>query len=146
LNDCLTKHGISAELIDIEITETALLKDTAETHNALIGLSNLNCRLSLDDFGTGFSSISHLRNYPISVVKIDKSLIPEDQTDKKKNALMEGLVSMASILGLQVVAEGIETQYQVSLCQRINIHHVQGYYYSKPLSKQDIERTFLTSL
>jgi EAL domain-containing protein (putative c-di-GMP-specific phosphodiesterase class I) len=73
-------------------------------------------------------------------------LIPEDQTDKKKNALMEGLVSMASILGLEVVAEGIETKYQVSLCQRININHVQGYYYSKPLSKQDIERNFFTSL
>jgi diguanylate cyclase (GGDEF)-like protein len=146
LDDCLIKHSISAELIDIEITETALLKDTVETHNALNGLSNLNCRLSLDDFGTGFSSISHLRNYPISVVKIDKSLIPEDQIDKKKIALMEGLVSMASILGLEVVAEGIETEYQVSLCQRFDIHHVQGYYYSKPLSKQDIERDFLTSL
>jgi EAL domain-containing protein (putative c-di-GMP-specific phosphodiesterase class I) len=80
------------------------------------------------------------------VVKIDKSLIPEDQADKKKIALMEGLVSMASILGLEVIAEGVETHYQVSLCQLFNILHVQGYYYSKPLSKQDIERTFLTSL
>lgn len=143
LSNCLAIHNVPPELIDVEITETALLKDTIETHRALIGLSELNCRLSLDDFGTGFSSISHLRNYPISVVKIDKSLIPEDNTDIKKIALMEGLVSMASILGLDVIAEGVETTYQVSLCQTFNILHVQGYYYSKPLPQQEIEKKFL---
>lgn len=145
LSDCLTRHNVPAGLIDIEITETALLKDTVETQNTLVGLNALNCRLSLDDFGTGYSSISHLRNYPISVVKIDKSLIPQDECDVKKTALMQGLVSMASILGLDVVAEGIETQYQVSLCQAFNILNVQGYYYSVPLPQQDVEAIILSS-
>jgi diguanylate cyclase (GGDEF)-like protein len=144
LSDRLAQYHVPAELIDIEITETALFKDTAETRNTLIGLSKLNCRLSLDDFGTGYSSISHLRNYPISVVKIDKSLIPLDENDVKKIALMEGLVSMASILGLEVVAEGIETQYQVSLCIMFRIQHVQGYYYSKPKNYKDIEEQYLS--
>ena len=146
LSDCLAEYHVPAELIDIEITETALLKDTAETRNTLIGLSQLNCRLSLDDFGTGYSSISHLRNYPISVVKIDKSLIPLDENDVKKIALMEGLVSMASILGLEVVAEGIETEYQVSLCKVFNIQHVQGYYYAKPKDQKDIENQYLDNV
>lgn len=146
LSDCLAEYHVPAELIDIEITETALLKDTAETRNTLIGLSQLNCRLSLDDFGTGYSSISHLRNYPISVVKIDKSLIPLDENDVKKIALMEGLVSMASILGLEVVAEGIETEYQVSLCRVFNIQHVQGYYYAKPKDQKDIEKQYLDNV
>ena len=146
LSDCLAEYHVPAELIDIEITETALLKDTAETRNTLIGLSQLNCRLSLDDFGTGYSSISHLRNYPISVVKIDKSLIPLDENDVKKIALMEGLVSMASILGLEVVAEGIETEYQVSLCKVFNIQHVQGYYYAKPKDQKDIEKQYLDNV
>ena len=145
LSDCLTRHNVPAGLIDIEITETALLKDTVETQNTLVGLNALNCRLSLDDFGTGYSSISHLRNYPIAVVKIDKSLIPLDGCDVKKIALMQGLVSMASILGLDVVAEGIETQYQVSLCQDFNIQNVQGYYYSVPLPQQDVEAIILSS-
>jgi diguanylate cyclase (GGDEF)-like protein len=145
LSDCLTRHNVPAGLIDIEITETALLKDTIETHNTLVGLNALNCRLSLDDFGTGYSSISHLRNYPIAVVKIDKSLIPLDGCDVKKIALMQGLVSMASILGLDVVAEGVETQYQVSLCQDFNIQNVQGYYYSVPLPQQDVEAIILSS-
>lgn len=143
LNDCLMRNNVSAELIDIEITETALLKDTAETHNTLIGINDLNCRLSLDDFGTGFSSISHLRNYPISVVKIDKSLIPKNEHDVKKVSLMEGLVSMASILGLEVIAEGIETQYQASLCKAFSIMHVQGYYYARPQNQKDIEDKYL---
>ncbi|MFT4763273.1 MAG: diguanylate cyclase (GGDEF)-like protein [Oleispira sp.] len=146
LSDCLAKYHVPAELIDIEITETALLKDTAETRNTLIGLSQLNCRLSLDDFGTGYSSISHLRNYPISVVKIDKSLIPLDENDVKKISLMEGLVSMASILGLEVVAEGIETEYQVSLCKIFSIQHVQGYYYAKPKNQKDIEKQYLDNV
>ncbi|CCK74452.1 Response regulator/GGDEF domain protein [Oleispira antarctica RB-8] len=143
--DCLERHNVPAELIDIEITETALLKDTIETHNTLIGLSDLKCRLSLDDFGTGYSSISHLRNYPISVVKIDKSLIPLNDRDIRKIALMKGLVSMASILGLEVIAEGVETKYQVSLCKAFSILHVQGYYYAKPLHQKDIENKYLNN-
>ena len=146
LSDCLARYNVPANLIDIEITETALLKDTIETHNTLVGLSDLNCRLSLDDFGTGYSSISHLRNYPISVVKIDKSLIPLDEGDVRKIALMEGLVSMASILGMEVIAEGIETKYQVSLCRDFSIFHVQGYYYAKPLRPEDIESKYLNQL
>ncbi|WP_250656257.1 putative bifunctional diguanylate cyclase/phosphodiesterase [Alkalimarinus coralli] len=143
LTDCLDRYNVPAELIDIELTETALFKDTPETHNVMVGLSALNCRLSLDDFGTGFSSIAHLRNYPISVVKIDKSLMPENIDDSKNIALIEGLVSMASILGLDVVAEGVETEHQVLLCQQLNIRYVQGYYFSKPLPRQDIEKNFL---
>lgn len=143
VSDCLEKYHVPAELIDIEITETALLKETPETLTTLVGLSELNCRLSLDDFGTGYSSISHLRNYPISVLKIDKSLIPKNAEDIKKIALMESLVSMASILGLEVVAEGIESKYQVSLCKIFRILHVQGYYYAQPKAKKDIESQYL---
>jgi diguanylate cyclase (GGDEF)-like protein len=145
LSDCLIRHNVAAELIEIEVTETALLKDTIETYNTLIGLSYLNCRLSLDDFGTGFSSISHLRNYPISVVKIDKSLMPQDNGNVKNVALIEGLVSMAYILGIMVIAEGVETEYQVSLCKSCNISQVQGYYYARPMQQKDIEDKYLNN-
>ena len=145
LNSSLIKHKVPAELIDIEVTETALLKETEEARNALVAIDQLRCRLSLDDFGTGYSSVSHLRNYPISVMKIDKSLIPVDETDMKNIALVEGLVSMASILGLEIVAEGVETPYQVSLCHLFNITHVQGYFYSKPKRRKDIENEYLNN-
>ena len=145
IQDCLVRYDVAPHLIDIELTETALFKDSHETHAVIMGMSELNCRLSLDDFGTGFSSISHLRNYPISVVKIDKSLMPENSDDVKHIALMKGLVSMASILGLEVVAEGVETLYQVSLCKEFNILNVQGYFYAKPLPVHDIENQFLNT-
>lgn len=145
LNSCLVKYDVSAELIDIEVTETALLKETVEALSALIAINKLKCRLSLDDFGTGYSSVSHLRNYPISVMKIDKSLIPINDADLKNIALVEGLVSMASVLGLEVVAEGVETEYQVSLCNALKITHVQGYYFSKPKCQKDIELQYLNT-
>ena len=146
LGDCLKRHNVAAELIDIELTETALFKDTSETQDVIVGINDLNCRLSLDDFGTGFSSISHLRNYPITVVKIDKSLMPQGKDDLKLIALIESMVSMASILGLDIVAEGVETEYQLMLCRQFNIQHIQGYYFSPPLKQQDIEERYLERL
>ena len=143
LSDCLEKHQVSAKLIEIELTETALFKDTLTSRQVLKIIVDSGCRLSLDDFGTGYSSISHLRNHPISIVKIDRSLMPKNVQDKKRSALVEGLVSMASILGLNVVAEGVETEEHAELCKRLKIQAVQGYYYSRPKSQSDIESEYL---
>lgn len=143
LVDCLSNYNVPANLIEIELTETALFKNTLTSHQVISALTASGCHLSLDDFGTGYSSISHLRNYPISIVKIDKSLMPENQLDAKNSALVEGLVAMATILGLGVVAEGVETQEHVELCQKLNIKRVQGYFYSRPKSSHEIEQMYL---
>lgn len=143
LADCLSKYDVSAHLIEIELTETALLKDSITSRQVLTDIVEGGCHLSLDDFGTGYSSIAHLRNHPISIVKIDKSLMPYDNHDIKRIALVEGLVSMASILGLGVIAEGIETEQHAELCKQLNIGRAQGYYYSRPQSQRYIEETYL---
>lgn len=143
IKDCLKLYDIPPRLIDLEITETALFKDVKRSHRVINELHELGCRISLDDFGTGYSSISHLRNYPISIVKIDKSLMPESDQDTKNINLVESLVSMATILGLDVVAEGVEEEFQKSLCKELNVERIQGYLYSKPLSKLDIEEKYL---
>jgi diguanylate cyclase (GGDEF)-like protein len=140
---CLLKYKVPANLIEIELTETALFKDTLNSRQVIAGLKESGCRLSLDDFGTGYSSIAHLRNYPISIVKIDKSLMPENQQDVKNIALVEGLVAMATILGLDVVAEGLETQIHVDLCKKLNIQRAQGYFYAKPKPQLEIEKDYL---
>lgn len=142
LSACLLKYNVPAQLVEIEITETALFSDTPISHQIINDLNDLGCRLSLDDFGTGYSSISHLQNYPISVVKIDKSLMPTDELRSKNMTLVEGLVAMATILGLDVVAEGIETQKHVDMCVRLNIQRSQGYFYSRPQSRESIEQMF----
>ncbi|MFL0799500.1 MAG: EAL domain-containing protein [Agarilytica sp.] len=143
LDSTMQRYNIDPRLIDIELTETALMKDNETTLSVITGIHNLGVRLSLDDFGTGFSSVSHIRNYPISVVKIDRSLMPENENDKKNSALIEGLEYMASVLGLEVVAEGVETKQQESLCLKLNIPRVQGFFYSKPVSAQVVERDYL---
>ena len=143
LADCLSKYDVSAHLIEIELTETALLKDSITSRQVLTDIVEGGCHLSLDDFGTGYSSIAHLRNHPISIVKIDKSLMPYDNHDIKRIALVEGLVSMASILGLGVIAEGVETEQHAELCKQLNIGRAQGYYYSRPQSQRYIEETYL---
>jgi diguanylate cyclase (GGDEF)-like protein len=144
LNDCLATYKVPAHLIAIELTETVLFKNTLTSREIISALTQSGCQLSLDDFGTGFSSISHLRNYPISTVKIDKSLMPETTQDTKNTALVEGLVAMATILGLNIVAEGVETQEHVDLCKRLKIKSAQGYFYSRPVSGQEIMRTFIS--
>jgi len=143
LVECLLKHKVPAHLVEIELTETVLFKDTLTTRQVISALIESGCRLSLDDFGTGYSSISHLRNHPISIVKIDKSLMPKNVLDIKNIALVEGLVAMTTILGLDVVAEGVETQSHVELCQRLNIKRVQGYFYSRPKPSYEIEKEYL---
>lgn len=143
LSEYLSKHKVPAHLVEIELTETALFKDTLTTRQVISALTESGCRLSLDDFGTGYSSIAHLRNYPISIVKIDKSLMPDNVSDTKNTALVEGLVAMATILGLDIVAEGVETQSHVELCKRLNIKCVQGYFYSRPKPSHEIEKAYI---
>lgn len=142
LVDCISKYNVPAELVEIELTETALFKDTLTSRQVISALTASGFHLSLDDFGTGYSSIAHLRNYPISIVKIDKSLMPETEDDTKNNALVEGLVAMVTVLGLDIIAEGIETQQHVELCKRLNIKRVQGYFYSQPKPVCEIEKEY----
>jgi diguanylate cyclase (GGDEF)-like protein len=143
IEECLSKYGVPAHLIEIELTETALFKDSITSRKVLANITQGGCYLSLDDFGTGYSSIAHLRNHPISIVKIDKSLMPIDIQDIKNIALVTGLVSMASILGLKVIAEGIETEHHADLCKQLKIGRAQGYYYSRPKNQNDIESAYL---
>ena len=133
LEDLFQLYNVSPRCLDIELTETALLEKTTTVNETIYRLNNIGCAISLDDFGTGFSSLSHLQNYPISNLKIDKSLMPQNSLDSKNFTIIEGVVSMARVLGLHIIAEGIETELHLNLCKHLNITSVQGYYYSKPI-------------
>ncbi|PHS18308.1 MAG: GGDEF domain-containing response regulator [Kangiella sp.] len=139
IKECLDKYNVSAENIEFELTETALLDVSEQTVQVIESISALGCKIALDDFGTGYSSISHLHQFPIDTVKIDKSLMPTG-TDKEKNyKLVRGLVAMANSLELNIVAEGVETLEQVEMCQKLNIQCLQGFFLSKPLSVSHID-------
>jgi diguanylate cyclase (GGDEF)-like protein len=139
----LNKYKVSAKHIVLELTETALMNQDAAHTQRIAQLDALGCKLALDDFGTGFSSLSHLLNYPINIVKLDKSLLPSSETETRHLAIVKGLAAMASIIGLHIVAEGVETQFQSDLCEGLHIDELQGYFFEKPLSAFEIEEKWL---
>jgi predicted signal transduction protein with EAL and GGDEF domain len=129
----LDKFGLDPSVLHIEITETAIVA-ARERAIALLGqLRELGVRLALDDFGTGYSSLSYLKNFPIDTVKIDRSFVSEMLTDHTTASIVEAIVSMTRILGLSVVAEGVEDQSQFAFLQRVGCDAVQGFFVSGPV-------------
>lgn len=142
VEECLQKHEIDAGFIEFELTETALLHNPNKKNDIIERLSMLGCRIALDDFGIGFSSVSHLLNFPINTVKIDRTLLPCENNDNKTESLFRGLVAMIHSLGLQIVGEGVENQSHLKLCNELNVHKIQGFLLSKPLPKTEINQTW----
>ncbi|TDF42024.1 GGDEF domain-containing response regulator [Alteromonadaceae bacterium M269] len=139
----LKRHGVSPEHLILEITETALFSRSENAKACLQRLSELGCKIALDDFGTGYSSISHLMNYPINIVKFDKTMLPESNQSDRYTALMRGLSSMVNIIGLDIIAEGVETEFHWSLCEELSIKELQGFYFSKPLLSSELTANWL---
>jgi len=128
----LQENNIKPSNLEIEITEGVLMSGQSYIHEALIEMNQLGIKLSMDDFGTGYSSLSYLREYTFDVLKIDQSFvhgIPENVADCK---LVKATIAMAHSLGLRVIAEGVETQPQLTLLSTLGCDIVQGYYFSKP--------------
>jgi len=144
IQQCLMKYEVSPRNIELELTETALLDDDPnKVHFDIIHqLSNMGFKLALDDFGTGFSSVSHLQRFPITVVKIDKSLMI-DFENAKTNILIRALVLMLKKLDLEIVAEGIETQECFNLCEELAIDRAQGFHLALPVNIPTIEKLFI---
>ncbi len=143
INSCLKRYKVPANLIELELTETALIIEPEKTEKVIQGLSDLGCYISLDDFGTGFSSLSHLHSFPIDIVKIDKSLMPNASSKEKVKQLLAGLVVMIQSLELKIIAEGIETECDLELCKRLKVDKMQGYYFDKALPAKELEDKYL---
>ena len=142
----LGKNGVSAELLEIEITEEYLVEGNfvgSNCHETLKTIDNLGIKMAIDDFGTGYSSLSQLNNLPISTLKIDKSFVDSVPKNKKNVAIVLSIISFANNLGLQVVAEGVETPEQVAFIHDSGCDLIQGYVYSRPVSAREIEELVL---
>ncbi|MGL5530858.1 MAG: EAL domain-containing protein, partial [Culicoidibacterales bacterium] len=121
---------------DLEITETILLEDFDANIAKFAHLKAQGFKISLDDFGTGYSSLNYLANLPLSTVKIDRSFICELTRQAKYQTLVKLIVDAAHALDLEVVAEGVETQAELSILDHMDADYIQGFYFSKPLSEQ----------
>ncbi len=136
----LEKYDISPYEIELEITESILIDDFTEITERLAILRDIGIKISLDDFGTGFSSLSYLIGLPIETLKIDKSFIDTVITDENTRIITESIIYMVKKLGFETIAEGVETEEQFKYLNEISCDIIQGYYLGKPMPAADIEK------
>lgn len=133
-------YDINPKMLELEITESIFIDDFEEVIDKMKSLRMLGVRVSLDDFGTGFSSLSYLKDLPIDTLKIDKSFIDTAIKDRSTNIITESVVNMVKRLGLETVAEGVETQEQYDYLKRIECDNIQGFLTGRPMTRTDIEK------
>ncbi len=141
----VTTTGIEPGRLELEITESLLMRDTDNTIRALKALKSFGVSISIDDFGTGYSSLSYLTRFPIDVLKIDQSFVRDLNIDNDDAAICSAILAMARNLGLKVVAEGVETDDQLSFLRRHGCDQIQGYLFSKPLPAPEFEKLLQSS-
>jgi EAL domain-containing protein (putative c-di-GMP-specific phosphodiesterase class I) len=138
LAEALQQSGIDPASITLEITERVMMENTETVMGILREVKSMGVMLAVDDFGTGFSSLSYLKQFPIDVLKIDRAFVAGLPSDRDDVALVEAIVAMAHSLDLEVVAEGVETSEQCSFLQSLGCDQFQGFYFSRALSYPDL--------
>lgn len=136
----LSDTGIDPQWLEIELTETTLMKQSEHVLSTLTALQKLGVRLSIDDFGTGYSSLAYLKRYPLDKIKIDRSFVKDTPEDADDVSLIKAIIQMAHSLSLRVVGEGVETKAQWDLLKAMGCDLIQGYYLSRPMTAEDALR------
>ncbi|MFV7641969.1 putative bifunctional diguanylate cyclase/phosphodiesterase [Shewanella algae] len=142
----LQQTGLPASLLELELTENALIEEPLELAKVLERIAALGVVFSLDDFGTGFSSLEHIKYFPINVLKIDKSFVASVEQDERGKRLLSALINFANGFNVVSVAEGIETEAQAQFCRERGCNLLQGYLYCRPIQPQDFETQHILPL
>jgi EAL domain-containing protein (putative c-di-GMP-specific phosphodiesterase class I) len=136
-------HNINPAHLELEITESMLFENVNTFIAKMTELRNFGIRFSLDDFGTGYSSLSYLKKLPLNALKIDKSFVNDIETAPNDETIVQTIIKMGQTLGLEVVAEGVETSAQFELLKYHGCKTYQGYLFGKPLPIGDFEAALL---
>ena len=136
----LAETGLEPTHLEIELRETVLVQHSQHALEVLNALKGLQVRLALDDFGTGYSSLSHLKDFPIDILKIDQSFVRDLDGNSGASSIVSAVIGMGKNLGMQVVAEGVESREQLSCLRRLACPHGQGFYLSEPLTAAEFTR------
>ena len=134
----LARHGLSGTVLELELTERVLIDDGANVRAVLARLRALGVSVSLDDFGTGYSSLSYLTQFPLNTLKIDRAFVMDIEHSARSNSLVQAIIAMGHSLGLQLVAEGVETAGQASILARMGCHYLQGFHIARPAAPEQL--------
>ena len=141
--NALSASGLAANRLELEITETVLLDDSAATLAMLHQLRELGVRIAMDDFGTGYSSLSYLQRFPFDKIKIDRSFVKQIGEDRSALNIVRAVTALASGLGMRTTAEGVESQDQLDAITAEGCTEMQGYLFSRPCPAREIEQLFV---
>jgi diguanylate cyclase (GGDEF)-like protein len=137
-SSCMARYGIETSLIEMEITESCMMAEDSTVANELAAIEALGIKLLVDDFGTGYSSLSQLQRLDLDVLKVDKAFTAQLCNGKEGEAFFMAILSMAHVLGMSVVAEGVETEAQLRVLQALSCNEIQGYLISRPVPAEEI--------
>ena len=140
LNDIINNYNIDTRFLEIEVTERVMLKDTNKIISVIKEIKDLGIKVSLDDFGSGYSSLTILKNLPIDTIKLDKLFLDKKDISEKGKIVIESIINMANRLGLEVVAEGVEYFEQAQVLKNLGCEIVQEYLYGRPTNISDFEK------
>lgn len=145
LSGLIQAAAIEPGQLKLEITEGIVIRNVAEITQILIQLKAIGIRLALDDFGTGYSSFGYLKDLPLNIVKLDRALTNQIDTDARAHGIIAAMVAIIHGLGLEIVAEGVETESQLAVLKSLAFDHIQGYLISKPLPAHEFEKFYFSS-
>jgi len=137
IEKALTDHNVPGDLIRIELTETAIMANPTVISESLSRIRKLGVKIALDDFGTGYSSLNYLHQFPIDIIKIDRTFINQLELDNEPYKILSMIRILAESLGHSLVAEGLEDAQQIRMLRDMGFSYAQGYYYSKPVAGKD---------
>jgi len=144
ISDILKESGLPAKHLELEITEGTVMDSPQKAIDTMLQIRAMGIHLSLDDFGTGYSSLAYLKKFPLNTLKIDKAFVDDIETSEQGRNMVATIVTIAHNLGLHVVAEGVETNQQLSFLSGLRCEQLQGYLYSKPLPENEFQKYLLS--
>ena len=142
----LAETGLKPEMLELELTESALINDEDIVLGVLQSLKKIGVQLAIDDFGTGYSSLSRLKNFPIDRLKIDQAFVRNIEQDSDNAAIVVAVIAMAEGMDMKVIAEGVETDSQMAFLKNKRCNEIQGYLLSKPLPSAQVEEFLMQQL
>lgn len=145
ISKILKKNGLDPQYLNLELTESLIVEDSVTTSEILSKLRKTGVQIQIDDFGTGYSSLSILHDYPIDALKIDRPFIHQLESTSSGLEIVRTILSLAHSLGMKVIAEGVETDYQLSSLQSMNCEYAQGFFFAKPVNSLEADKLLSTA-